>query len=118
MQWPEAASTPRPDARASQNVAASARSLSRRVISVPPTRITAYATRSQPSSGPHQKSSGSTRELPSTTNAITSPTFDGLNTCDPRYLITYFVASAKAATPAKTHQSPVYQGWSGGVPTT
>src|SRR5690242_13171371 len=73
---------------------------------------------SQTLSGPHQKSSGSTRELPSTMNAITRPTFDGLNTCEPRYLITYFVASENAATPANTHQSPVYHGWSAGVPTT
>src|SRR5262245_66103130 len=73
---------------------------------------------SQTLSGPHQKSSGSTRELPSTMNATTSPMFEGLNTCEPRYLITYFVSSENAATPANTHHESVFQGWSGGVPTT
>ena len=36
------------------------------------------------SSGDHQKSSGSTRVLPSKRKAATSPMFDGLNTCEPR----------------------------------
>ena len=69
-------------------------------------------------SGPHQKSSGSTRLMPSTMKATTRPTFDGLNRCEPRYLMTYLVSSEKAATPAKIHQPSVVQGWSGGVPTT
>ena len=56
--------------------------------------------------------------MPSTMNATTSPTLDGLNTCEPRYLMTYLVSSEKAATPAKIHQPSVFQGWSGGVPTT
>ena len=43
MQWPDAASTPRPAASVSQNVAAAARSPRRAVISSPPTRMTAYA---------------------------------------------------------------------------
>ena len=60
---------------------------------------------SQMSSGPHQKSSGSTRELPSTTNVMTSPMFDGLKTCDPWYLMTYFVSSDSPATIANTHQA-------------
>ena len=72
----------------------------------------------QPSSGAHQKSSGSTRVLPSTTNAMTSPMFDGLKTCEPRYLITYFVSSESPATPANTYQASVLHGSSGGVPTT
>ena len=80
--------------------------------------ITAYAAIIQTLSGAHQKSSGSTRVLPSTMNATTSPMFDGLKTCEPRYLITYFVSSENAATPAKTYQPSVFQGWSGGVPTT
>ena len=41
MQWPEAASSPMPTARVTQNVAASASSLRRRVISSPPSMITA-----------------------------------------------------------------------------
>ena len=41
MQWPEPASIPTPMASASQNVAASASRCSRRVISRPPTMITA-----------------------------------------------------------------------------
>ena len=45
------------------------------------------------------------RELPSTMNAMTSPMFDGLNTCVPRYLMTYLVSSANAATPANTYQA-------------
>src|SRR4051812_14319907 len=118
MQCPDAASTPCAAASATQNVPASASSLSRRVMSVPPMTITAYAATSQTVSGPHQKSSGSILELPSTMNATTSPRFDGLNTCEPRYLITYFVASEKAATPANTHQPSVVHGWSAGVPTT
>ena len=80
--------------------------------------ITAYAAIIQTLSGAHQKSSGSTRVLPSTMNATTSPMFEGLNTCEPRYLITYFVSSENAATPAKTYQLSVFHGWSGGVPTT
>ena len=50
--------------------------------------------------------------------ATTSPMFDGLKTCVPRYLMTYLVSSEKAATPAKTYQPSVFHGWSGGVPTT
>ena len=32
--------------------------------------------------------------------------------------MTYFVRSDRPATPAKTHQSSVFHGWSGGVPMT
>ena len=59
---------------------AAARRRRRAVISNPPARMTAYAAIIQPFSGAHQKSSGSTRPLPSTMNAMTSPMFDGLNT--------------------------------------
>ena len=55
-------------------------------------------------SGAHQKSSGSTRELPSTMKATTSPMLDGLKTCEPRYLMTYLVSREKPATAAKTYQ--------------
>ena len=48
-------------------------------------------------------------------NATTSPMFDGLNTCEPRYRITYFVSSEKPATPANTYQAWVLQWSSGGV---
>ena len=43
--------------------------------------------------------------------------FDGLKTWLPRYLMTYLVSSANPATPAKTHQSSKFHGWSGGVTT-
>jgi hypothetical protein len=84
MQWPDAASTPTPAARVIQNVAAAAWSRRRVVIRRPPRRITAYAISIHAFSGAHQKSSGSTRVLPSTTKATTSPMFDGLKTCEPR----------------------------------
>src|SRR5262245_49094115 len=80
--------------------------------------ITTYAAIIQTLSGAHQKSSGSIRELPKTMDATTSPMFDGLNTCEPRYLMTYFVSSENAATPAKIHHESKFHGWSGGVPTT
>ena len=118
MQWPEPASTPVPSASESQNAPAIGSRCSRRVISRPPTMITAYAAIIGRLSGAHQKSRGSTRALPSTRNATTSPMFDGLNTCEPRYLMTYLVSSETPATTANTYQSPVYQGWSAGVPTT
>ena len=41
MQWPEPASSPSPAAKASQNAAASPSRCSRRVMSVPPMRMTA-----------------------------------------------------------------------------
>src|SRR5258705_13470525 len=69
-------------------------------------------------SGAHQKSSGSTRVEPSTRNATTSPMFDGLKTCVPRYLMTYLERSDRPATTAKTYQPEVLQGWPAGVPTT
>src|SRR4029079_10662174 len=118
MQWPDAASSPTPTVSATQNVAARPRSFNRRVIISPPTMTTAYAAIIQTLSGAHQKSSGSTRVLPSTMNATTSPMFDGVKTCETRYLITYFVRRENAATPAKTHHESVFHGWSGGVPTT
>ena len=55
--------------------------------------------------GAHQKSSGSTRELPRTTKATTSPMFDGLKTWVPRYLMTYLVRSESPPTIAKTYQA-------------
>ena len=44
------------------------------------------------------------RVLPSTMNATTSPRLDGLKTCEPRYLMTYFERSDSPATPAKMYQ--------------
>ena len=79
--------------------------MSLRVISSPPPRITAYASNIAGSSGPHQKSSGSTRDEPSTMNVTTRPMFDGLKTCEPRYLMTYLDSSDSPATIAKTHQA-------------
>ena len=55
--------------------------------------------------------------LPKTMNAMTSPMFDGLNTCEPRYRMRYLVARENAATPANTHHACVLQG-SSGVPGT
>ncbi len=118
MQCPDAASSPRPVANVSQKLAASTSRCSRRVIRSPPPTITRYASARAGVSGPHQKSSGSIRELPRTRKATTSPTFDGLKTWLPRYLITYFDSSESPATAAKTHHASVFQGWSGGVPTT
>ena len=46
-----------------------------------------------------QRISGSTV---TTVRAMTSPMFDGLNTCEPRFLMKYLVDSEKAATPANT----------------
>ena len=48
---------------------------------------------------------------------MTSPMFDGLNRCEPRYRMTYFVSSENAATPANTYQAWVLQA-SSGVPGT
>jgi hypothetical protein len=44
--------------------------------------------------------------------------FDGLKTCEPWYLMTYFVRSDMAATPAKMASEDVPHGSSGRVPTT
>ena len=60
-----------------------------------------YAAIIQPFSGAHQKSSGSTRLLPSTMNAMTSPMFDGLNTWEPRYRMRYFVRREKRGDPGE-----------------
>ncbi len=49
---------------------------------------------------------------------MTSPMFDGLNTCEPRYLIRYLVASEKPATPANTYQAWKLQWSLVGVPGT
>ena len=49
---------------------------------------------------------------------MTSPMFDGLNRCEPRYRMTYFVRSEKAATPANTYHPWVLQWSFGGVPGT
>ena len=77
---------------------------SRRVTSEPPTRITAYAsTIAGLLIGAHQKSSGSTRVLPSTMNAMTSPTLDGLKTCDPLRRTMNLVKSENAAIPENIH---------------
>ena len=51
-------------------------------------------------------------------NATTSPKFDGLNTCEPRYWMTYLLRSEKPATPAKMYQASVFHGSPAGVPTT
>ncbi len=51
----------------------------------------------------HQKSSGSTRRLPSTKNANSRPKFDGLNSGRPPTRIRYFDANDTTATTAKIH---------------
>ena len=68
-------------------------------------RITAYARSMGAPRGAHQKSRGSRRVLPNTMNTMTSPTFEGLNTCEPRKRIRYLVDRENAATPANTHQA-------------
>ena len=87
-----------------QNATTVERSPSLRVTSDPPMRMTAYAmTIARFERGAHQKSSGSTRLLPSTRNAHTNPTFDGLNTCEPLRRTTNLVSSDAAAMPEKIH---------------
>ena len=54
-------------------------------------------------SGAHQKSSGSTLLLPSTMKAMTRPTFDGLNTCEPLRRTMNFVNRENAAMPENIH---------------
>ena len=84
-------------------------------MSTPPTRMTAYAASIPRFSGAHQKSNGSTRVLPSTMKARTSPMLDGLNTWDPWNRMRYFVSRESAATPANTYQPWVLQWSPGGV---
>src|SRR5262249_1338442 len=105
MQWPEADRIAVRTVRVIQKEAARARSLRRRVMSSPPTRITAYAAIIQTLSGAHQKSRGSTRELPRTTKEMTRPMLDGLKTWLPRYLMTYLESSDNPATTANTYQA-------------
>ncbi len=117
MQWPEAARMPVPMVSVTQNVAAIPRRCRRRSIRTPPPMITMYAAIIQAFNGDHQKSSGSTRVLPRSTNAPTNPMLDGLKMCEPLYLMTYFVRSERPATPAKTYQPSVVQWSPGAVPT-
>src|SRR5207244_9313947 len=62
---------------------------SRERIANPPTTMIASASAIHGDIGPHQKSSGSARLLPSARKQMTRPMFDGLNRCRPRSLITY-----------------------------
>ncbi len=117
MQWPLAARTAVATANTPQNVAASPRRRSRRVMSTPPTMITAYAASIGGFSGAHQKSSGSMRLGPRSTNATTRPMLDGLKTCVPPYLITYLVRSDSPAMAAKRYQASKLHGSSARVPT-
>ena len=104
MQCPEAATTPMPAASVIQNAADMASRCRRRVMSTPPTMMIRYASAIQTPNGAHQKSSGSTRVLPRIRKAATRPTFDGLNTWEPRYLIRYFVSRESPATMANRYQ--------------
>ena len=63
-----------------------------------------YASAIQNPNGAHQKSRGSTRVLPRIRKAATRPTFDGLNTWEPRNLIRYFVSRESPATMANRYQ--------------
>src|SRR5437667_11999362 len=93
-----------PAANASQKPTATRSRLSRDRITSPPATITTNAIASHRDIGPHQKSSGSARLRPSARKQMTSPMFDGLKTCEPRHLITYFESSETAAVPTKIHQ--------------
>ena len=73
-------------------------------MSTPPTVMIRYAATIATPRGAHQKSSGSTRLLPRMMNAATKPTFDGLNTCEPCHLMTYFVIRESPATMANRYQ--------------
>ena len=101
---PVAASTAIPAANASQKPSAIQSNFSRDRMRRPPLTITTNASRSHGETGPHQKSSGSTRVRPSTRKQRTSPMLDGLKTCEPRRVITYFESSDTAAVPMKIHQ--------------
>ncbi len=65
--------------------------------------ITVNASASPTPGRTHQKSSGSTRRLPSTKKHNTRPKFDGLNNGRPSTRIRYFESSEIAATAAKIH---------------
>ena len=78
IEWPLAASTAMPAAKASQKPTAMKRSLSRERIAKPPTTMSASARAIHTDIGPHQKSSGSARAFPSARKQRTSPKFDGL----------------------------------------
>ena len=104
ISWPLAASTASPPAKASQKPTAISSSFSRERIERPPTVMITSAKASATDIGPHQKSSGSACSGPSNRKQRTSPKFDGLKTCEPRNLITYFESSEIAAVPAKIHQ--------------
>ncbi len=89
-----------PAAKVSQNPAAITTSRSRWRIASPPPTIRTSAIASQTDIGPHQNGSGSARSGPIARKHRTSPKFDGLKTCRPRNVITYFERSAIAAVPA------------------
>ena len=57
------------------------------------------ASTSQGDIGPHQKSSGSARDEPSTRKQSTSPKFDGLKMCRPLIWIRCFESSDTADVP-------------------
>ena len=100
---PVAASTAIPAANESQKPTAIHSSFRRERINRPPATITANANSSHAETGPHQKSSGSARSLPSNRKQSTSPMFDGLKTWLPRHLIAYFERSETAAVTMKIH---------------
>ena len=103
IEWFKVARTPMPAASAAQNASPIPMRPRREQMITPPTKITAYAATIGAPRGPHQKSSGSTRPLPSTMNPRTRATLDGLKTCPVRNRTPYFVNRPRAATPAKMY---------------
>ena len=80
IEWSARARTPIPAASEIQSAAPSPSSRSLLQMNRPPATMTAYAATIAEPNGAHQKSSGSTRPLPSTRKAATSAMFEGLNT--------------------------------------
>src|SRR5215208_6511005 len=93
-----------PAANDTQNQIAIGSSLSRERITKPPLTMIPSASAIHHDIGPHQKSSGSARSLPSTRKQSTSPKFDGLKMWPPRHWIRYFDRSDTAAVATKIHQ--------------
>ena len=101
---PPSATRPMPTANAAQNESATRKSDNRRRIAKPALTMITSARAIHHDIGPHQKSSGSTRERPSARNTTTSPMLDGLKMCRPFHAITYFESSAPPAVATKIHQ--------------
>ena len=97
IEWSARASTASPAASEIQSAAPSPSRRRRLQMNRPPATMTAYAATIGQSNGAHQKSSGSTRPLPSTRNAATRAMLDGLKTWPLRNRITYLREQSEGA---------------------